>query len=388
MPRYSFRGGAAKCTATGAVGAADVSVPLTGDTSGWPDGAFSRPFLAELDRGVPGKTEKIVCTTLSGGALVVSQRGADGTTATTHDAGCTVEHCLGAVVIDDLSDHAYNVARDDHEQYVPSDTTIRGFSNVAGIVDAPVDIGATLLEGTSEKLARADHVHAIPPGFIIAADIADNNLTTAKFGDLQVTGPKIAPGAIDATKLAANLGPIIICTSSTRPAAPFEGLHIWESDTDREYVYVNGSWTWLFSASHEEAPTPIYYAPPGNQDTPGAINTWPTGLTGTFAVPPWAVGATVRGRVSSVFAVTSTSTIEIALFVNAVEIAQNIYRWDPAVVNKPNSRDIMLSGVNDVHGYAGSNQVVKMVATVISGTGAIRCDTDSSAFLEVIFRAN
>ncbi len=33
----------------------------------------------------------------------------------------------------------------------------------------------------------------------------------------------------------------IICTSGTRPSAPSEGWHIYETDTNREYVY-NGSW--------------------------------------------------------------------------------------------------------------------------------------------------
>ncbi len=33
----------------------------------------------------------------------------------------------------------------------------------------------------------------------------------------------------------------IICTSGTRPAAPSEGWHIYETDTNKEYVY-NGGW--------------------------------------------------------------------------------------------------------------------------------------------------
>ncbi len=42
----------------------------------------------------------------------------------------------------------------------------------------------------------------------------------------------------------------IICTSGTRPATPSEGWHIYETDTNKEYVY-NGGWlrTQNYSAS-------------------------------------------------------------------------------------------------------------------------------------------
>jgi hypothetical protein len=36
---------------------------------------------------------------------------------------------------------------------------------------------------------------------------------------------------------------IIRCTSTTRPGSPAEGWHIWETDTQRRYVFRNGAWT-------------------------------------------------------------------------------------------------------------------------------------------------
>ncbi len=36
----------------------------------------------------------------------------------------------------------------------------------------------------------------------------------------------------------------VICTSGTRPAAPFDGLHIYETDTKRRYSYDGTAWRW------------------------------------------------------------------------------------------------------------------------------------------------
>lgn len=40
-----------------------------------------------------------------------------------------------------------------------------------------------------------------------------------------------------------GLGPVVVCTSLTRPASPYEGLIIYETDTDRKLVYDGASWT-------------------------------------------------------------------------------------------------------------------------------------------------
>lgn len=182
MTRLDFRGGAAKCAASSSIAIDDTTISLTGDTSGWPTGASSRNFMVIIDRGVPGKMEKILCSALSGDALTVAQRGYDGTTPVTHDAGATVEHGFGASILDDLSGHVYDTTRDDHEQYVRVDGT-RAFSDVDGIVDGPVAVGTANAEGSADTLARSDHVH----------DIADNAVGTAQLADSAVTSAKIAP---------------------------------------------------------------------------------------------------------------------------------------------------------------------------------------------------
>lgn len=36
-----------------------------------------------------------------------------------------------------------------------------------------------------------------------------------------------------------------VCTSTTRPSAPYEGMVIYETDTDKTYVYTGSTWTLL-----------------------------------------------------------------------------------------------------------------------------------------------
>lgn len=47
---------------------------------------------------------------------------------------------------------------------------------------------------------------------------------------------------VQATQWPAVTTGTIICTSSTRPSAPFEGQKIYETDTDRELTYDGGAW--------------------------------------------------------------------------------------------------------------------------------------------------
>lgn len=244
MARLDFRGAAAKCNASGAVGVADPTIVLTGDTSGWPTGASGRDFVAIIDRGNVGKMEKVLCSSLVGGLLTIAQRGYDGTGAQAHDVNATVEHGLNAGLLDDLSGHVYDTTRDDHTQYMVSDTSIRGFADTSGIIDVPVPIGPALVEGTSEKLAAADHVHTIPALFIVAGLLAADAVTTAKILDAAVTAAKIADGSIIAAKFGTGLKPRTICTSSTRPGSPAVGDEIYETDTGKTLYYHGATTGW------------------------------------------------------------------------------------------------------------------------------------------------
>lgn len=47
---------------------------------------------------------------------------------------------------------------------------------------------------------------------------------------------------VQATQWPAVTTGTIICTSSTRPASPFAGQKIWETDTSKEYTYTGSAW--------------------------------------------------------------------------------------------------------------------------------------------------
>ena len=51
----------------------------------------------------------------------------------------------------------------------------------------------------------------------------------------------------------------IICTSSTRPSAPYEGIKIYETDTDRELVYDSSAWVQTNSIGGWSTWTPEVY---------------------------------------------------------------------------------------------------------------------------------
>lgn len=221
LGRQSFAGGAAKCTAGSAVGISATTITLVGDTSGWPTGASGRPFIVALDRGVAGKMEKVLCSALTGSTLTITQRGYDGTNAVDHDANCDIEHSIGATVFDDYGRHVYDLTGDDHEQYVPVDTTLRGFSDVSGIVGTPVNVSGANAEGSADTLSRSDHVHAIGNNAVTNAAIADDAVTAtkiaagavgnselgdnavslAKMGDSSVDTPELVDGAVTTAKL-------------------------------------------------------------------------------------------------------------------------------------------------------------------------------------------
>jgi len=40
-----------------------------------------------------------------------------------------------------------------------------------------------------------------------------------------------------------------VCTSTTRPTAPYEGQHIYETDTDFEFVWNGTAWVRIYTAS-------------------------------------------------------------------------------------------------------------------------------------------
>ena len=60
-----------------------------------------------------------------------------------------------------------------------------------------------------------------------------------------------------------------VCTSSTRPTAPYEGQHIYETDTDIEYVWSGSAWV----VNYVSAASPAFTGTPTAPTASGGTNT-------------------------------------------------------------------------------------------------------------------
>ena len=105
MKRREFLGSVVETTTTGSLTSVATSIPLT-DGSTFPTGS-SHPFVVVIDRGNASE-EKVLITSRSSNTLTVSERGYDGTTATTHTSGANVDHVLDAETVQDMNTTVYD----------------------------------------------------------------------------------------------------------------------------------------------------------------------------------------------------------------------------------------------------------------------------------------
>lgn len=102
MTRRAYAGGVSGRTLTGPVTDIATSFPVS-SIAGMPNGS-SGFFAVRVGRGLPNE-EKMLISSASGGVLTVNQRGYDGTTARTHNAGESVELVITAIDADEANAH-------------------------------------------------------------------------------------------------------------------------------------------------------------------------------------------------------------------------------------------------------------------------------------------
>lgn len=102
VTRREYAGGAAATTLSSAINNSTLTIPIASGT-GWPTGAQG-PFYIVIGRGTATE-EKILCDSRSGDTITAnaSGRGADDTSAASHDSGATVEHVWSAQDADDVN---------------------------------------------------------------------------------------------------------------------------------------------------------------------------------------------------------------------------------------------------------------------------------------------
>lgn len=105
MERREFLGSVEETTLNGSITNSDTSILLT-DGSTFPTGSVGS-FVIVIDRGKPVE-EKILCSARSTNTLTVSERGYDGTTASSHVSGADVDHVLDATTVQDMNTTVYD----------------------------------------------------------------------------------------------------------------------------------------------------------------------------------------------------------------------------------------------------------------------------------------
>lgn len=153
--RRDFKGASVPAKLTALVNSTAVTLAID-DATGWPTGANGE-FLVVIDRDLATQ-EKVLCLSRSGLNITVAnagKRGADNTTAQGHASGAPIEHCGGALDLDDANDHIYTTTRDDHTQYIPVATGAGDGLGITGRV-LHVNVDSSGIETSSDAIRLKD----------------------------------------------------------------------------------------------------------------------------------------------------------------------------------------------------------------------------------------
>ncbi len=147
MPAIDIDGGVPATTLASGITSGSTSIIAT-DGSGYPDGGNGN-FYITLNRGLSGE-ETVEISSRSGNTFTVangiSGRGADGTSATSHSTGATVEHTVPASALQEMNDHANATTGTPHgTAYV----TPSGNVATATALATARDIGGVSFDGTA-----------------------------------------------------------------------------------------------------------------------------------------------------------------------------------------------------------------------------------------------
>ena len=149
MPtRKEYAGGAPATTLASGINNSTTAIPLTSGT-GYPTGA-SYPFVICIDRGLSTE-EKVLCDSRSGNNITAnaSGRGYDGTAASAHASGATVEHVLDAATVTDLTTIAYQAAVQAVYALTPAADKLPYFTSGSAAALADITAGGRAVVGVT-----------------------------------------------------------------------------------------------------------------------------------------------------------------------------------------------------------------------------------------------
>lgn len=103
MAAIDIDGGVPSTTLNGAITSGATSITVA-DGSSYPDGTNGN-FYIVIDLGAAAE-ETIECSARSSNTFTIATRGADGSSATSHDNGATVQHVVPALTLQEANTHA------------------------------------------------------------------------------------------------------------------------------------------------------------------------------------------------------------------------------------------------------------------------------------------
>lgn len=251
-------------------------------TSGFP---VSTPYTLVIDPGKP--EEEIVDVTAVGGLTLTITRAVDGTSATAHSVGAVVRHMATARDFRESQEHiaagsnvhgvSGSVVGTTSAQSLSNKTlvspTLSGTVSNTGTVSGGTVNPTTLQQGgvqavTVSGLQTLTNKTLSSPivsgtlstsgdvtlaGSVVGGSLNPSTLQRGGVDAVVVTGAQTLSGktldnptllgAITTQSLSAY--PLIVCTSTTRPASPVEGMTIYETDTDFLLAYDGTAWKWV-----------------------------------------------------------------------------------------------------------------------------------------------
>lgn len=179
MAAIDINGGVPSTTLNGGITSGTTSITVA-DGTGYPDGTNGN-FYIVVSIGLAAE-ETIECSARSGNVFTVATRGADGTSATGHATGASVDHVVPALTLQEANTHANQTTGTPHgSAYVtPSGNVATATALETGrTIQLTGDVTGT--SGTFDGTANA----------IVNASLAADSVDTPELVDGAVTGAKI-----------------------------------------------------------------------------------------------------------------------------------------------------------------------------------------------------
>lgn len=160
---------------------------------------------------------------------------------------------------------------------------------------------------------------------------------------------------------------------------PKPGFAAFVRDTGGLYRYTGTTWQQILRVVAH-----VTYDPSGDDAT--ATNaTWPNGLTGSVDVPAWATRMWAVAKLGQIHDLTATANVDVQFLLDTLVIDDDRIRW-AAGVDANSERDITLLGDIDVSSVAGTTVTLRTLGNIVSGTGVLHADSESSSAIVAEFR--